>query len=152
MRVYKRVNAEIRNMFEKLDMLHEMIRDKGEPQIIYTIHGKNRVLEKIGELLDKCTDSFIIATPNFNAIYHPLEKKIRNAIDRGIKVIIITRPSQRVPHGAVVVRKENLVATDIVSDGVEAILASSDLSACGFTDNASLAEHLKRFLQILIDH
>jgi len=152
MRVYRRVNAEIKGMFEKLDMLYEMIREKGEPQIIYTIHGKNRVIEKIGELLDKCTESFIIATPNFNAIYHPLERKIRSAMDRGIKVTIITRPSQRVPQGAEVVRKETLVATDIVSDGQEAILASSDLSACGFTDNASLAEHLKRFLQILIEH
>ncbi len=152
MRVYQRVNEEIKGMFEKLNMLHEVVREKGEPQIIYTIYGKNRVLEKIGELMDKCTRTFIISTPNSSEIYQPLSKKIRHLIERGIEVTVITRPFLRVPKGITVVRKDRLVATDIVSDGKEAILADLDLSACGYTDNASLAKHLERFLYILIEH
>lgn len=152
MRVYKWVNEEIKEMFEKLNMLHEVVREKGEPQIIYTINGKIRVLEKIGELMDKCTRTFIISTPNFSEIHSPLGKKIQHLIDRGIEITIVTRPFQRVPNGVTVVRKDRLVATDIVSDGEKAILASPNLGACGYTDNASLAEHLERFLHILIEH
>ncbi len=152
MRVYQRVNKEIKGLFEKLNMLHEVVREKGEPQIIYTIYGKNRVLEKIGELMDKCTRTFIISTPNFSEIHSPLAKKIQHLIDRGIDVTVITKPFQRVPQNMTVVRKERLVAVDIVADGEKAILASGDLNACGFTDNASLAEHLERFLYILIEH
>ncbi len=152
MRVYDKVNERIREMFEKLNMLHEVVREKGDPQIIYTIYGKNRVLEKIGELMDKCSGSFIISTPNFSEIHTPLAKKLQHLLDRGIEVTVITKPFQRVPHGVNVVRKDRLVAVDIVSDGESAILASGDLNACGYTDNSSLAEHLERFLQILIEH
>lgn len=152
MRVYQRVNREIKGLFDKLNMLHEVVREKGEPQIIYTIYGKNRVLEKIGELMDRCSRRFIISTPNFSEIHSPLAKRIQNLIDRGIHVTVITKPFQRVPQGITVVRKERLVAVDIVVDGEKAVLASGDLNACGFTDNASLAEHLERFLHILIEH
>lgn len=152
MRVYQRVNEEIKELFEKLNMLHEVVREKGEPQIIYTIYGKNRVLEKIGELMDKCSRTFIISTPNFSEIHSPLSKKMQHLLDRGIDVTVITKPFQRVPQGIEVVRKERLVAVDVVSDGEKAILASGDLNACGYTDNASLAEHLERFLHMLIEH
>lgn len=152
MKVYQRVNKEIKGLFEKLNMLHEVVREKGEPQIIYTIYGKNRVLEKIGELMDTCSRTFIISTPNFSEIHAPLTKKIQQLMDRGIDVTVITKPFQRVPQGMTVVRKDRLVAVDIVSDGEKAILASGDLNACGYTDNASLTEHLERFLKILIEH
>jgi len=46
--------------------------------------------------------------------------------------------------------RKGLIATDIIADGERALLASPDLSACGFTDNAALAAHLESFLRILM--
>jgi hypothetical protein len=54
-----------------------------------------------------------------------------------------------VPKGFIAVRRTALIATDVISDGKIALLASSDLSACGYTDNATLAGHLADFLRIM---
>ncbi len=151
-KIKEKVIEHLSDSFDKLDLLHEILRDKGEPQLVYTVAGKGRVLEKIGELLDTSSESFIVATPTFYVIREPLVKKIESAIHRGLKLTIITEPMQKVPEGASVVWKKGLIATDIISDGQRALIASPDLSACGYTDNASLAAHLESFLQILMTH
>jgi len=151
-KIKEKVIEQLSDSFDKLDMVHEILRDKGEPQLVYTVAGKERVLEKIGELLDTASETFIIATPAFYLIREPLLRKIESAIHRGLRLTIITEPNQKVPEGAIVVSKKGLIATDIISDGQRALIASPDLSACGYTDNASLAAHLESFLQILMTH
>jgi len=146
-----KVTEHISETFDKLEMLHEILRDKGEPQLVYTVAGRARVLEKIGELLDTCTDAFIIATPTMHEIRENLTKKLESAIDRGIRLTIITEPLQKVPGGAQVFWRKGLIATDIISDAEKALIASPDLQACGYTDNANLAKHLENFLQILME-
>lgn len=148
----ERIIPPITETFEKLEALSEIMRDRGEPQLVYTITGKSRVIAKIGELLDKSTSSVIIASPNFHEIRLPLAKKMDNAIARGVEVTVITEPGHKVPENAKVVLKKGLIASDVVVDGSNALLASADLTACGFTDNASLAKHLENFLEILIEH
>ena len=145
------VEAQIRETFEKLELLHEIVGEKGEPQLIYTITGRDKVLAKIGELLDKSATSFVISTPVFAEIRDELGKKFTNAIQRGVEVVVITAPFQRVKEEVKVIRNENLIATDVISDSSRALLASTDLSACGFTDNPGLSQHLQRFLDILIN-
>jgi len=146
-----RVTEHISETFDRLEMLHEILRDKGEPQLVYTISGRNRVLEKAGELLDSCQDAFIIATPTMHEIREALAKKIGSALDRGIRLTIITEPLQKVPEGAAVHWRKGLLATTIISDAEKALLASPDLQASGYTDNANLARYLESFLQILMD-
>ncbi len=136
--------------FDKLDLLHEILRDKGEPQLVYTIAGKARVMEKIGELLDTATGNVTIATPTFSEIREALTKRLENALDRGVHLTLITEQGQKVPEGITVFWKKGLLATDIITDGERALLAAPDFSACGFTDNAALAAHLESFLQILM--
>lgn len=150
-KIKERVFDHLSETFDKLDVLHEILRDKGEPQLVFTIAGKPRVLDKIGELLDKSAESFIVSTPAFYEIREYHLKRFENAIGRGIRVTIITEPNQKVPNGATVVRRKGLIATDIISDGQRALIASPDLNACGYTDNASLAKHLENFLSILMD-
>lgn len=151
-KIKEKVIENLSGTFDKLDMLHEILRDRGEPQLVYTIAGKSRVLEKVGELMDKATVSFVVATPTFREIREALSKKLDNAIQRGIQVTIITEPNQRVSEGAKVFWKKGLIATDVIMDGQSALIASPDLSACGYTDNADLARHLANFLQIVVDH
>jgi sugar-specific transcriptional regulator TrmB len=149
-KIKEKVIERLSESFDKLDLIHEILREKGEPQLVYTITGKARLLEKVGELLDRATESFIVATPSFYEIRERLSKKLENAIDRGVRVTIITEPMQKVPEGSTVYWRKGLIATDIIADGERALLASPDLSACGFTDNAALAAHLESFLRILM--
>lgn len=147
----EQVEAKIRETFEKLELLHEIVGERGEPQLIYTITGRGRVMAKIGELLDKSAASFIISSPVYSEIRDELGKKFTNAIQMGVEITVITAPFQRVMEEVRVVRNDNLIATDVISDMERALIAGLDLSACGFTDNAELARHLQRFLEILID-
>ena len=84
--------------------------------------------------------------------YEQLAKKLDSAVDRGIRLTIITEPLQKVPEGAQVFWKKGLLATTIISDAERALLASPDLQASGYTDNANLAKYLESFLQILMEH
>ncbi|OGS49266.1 MAG: transcriptional regulator [Euryarchaeota archaeon RBG_16_68_13] len=149
-KVKQRVIEHLEDTFSKLDLLHEVLRDKGEPQLVYTIATKLRVLEKIGELIDKATDTIIVSTPTFSEIRENLGKKIEHAITRGTRFTVITEPGQKIPEGATSVFRRGLIATDVIVDGSSALIASPDLSACGYTDNASLSKHLENFLELIM--
>jgi sugar-specific transcriptional regulator TrmB len=151
-KIYERVRDELEETFHKLELIHEILRERGEPQLVYTITGKDKVTEKIGELLDKSTKNFIISTPVFSEVRDRLGKKIQNAIKREIEVTVITEPLQKVPWEVKVVRRKGLIATDVISDGESALIASPDLNACGYIENAYLARHLEQFLEILMEH
>jgi sugar-specific transcriptional regulator TrmB len=118
---------------------------------VYTIITKPRVLEKIGELIDQASETCIIATPTFSEIRENMGKKIEQAIARGIRITIITEPGQKIPEGASSVHRKGLIATDVIVDGASALIAAPDLSACGYTDNASLSKHLENFLEIIMN-
>jgi len=149
-KVKNRVMEHLESTFSKIDLLHEVLLNKGEPQLVYTIMSKPRVLEKIAELLDKATETFIVCTPTFFEIREYVGKKIDQAITRGTRITVITEAGQKIPQGAQAVFRKGLVATDVIADGSSALIAAPDLSACGYTDNATLAQHLENFLQILI--
>ena len=144
-------------IFEKLEFLHEIVRERGEPQLVYTIMNKDKVLNKIGELLDKASQSIILSTPKFSEIKEKLAKKIQAAIKRGIQITIITAPLQKVPEqfkakNVKIIRRKGLLATDVISDNEKALIAAPDLEACGYTDNEILAAHLESFLHMMMKH
>ncbi len=147
----KRIIDEINELFEKLEFVESIFMEKGEPQLVYTISGKDKVMKKIAELIDMAEEEIIISTPRIAEIRRQMAKNIERAIKRGVKVIVVTTPNQRPPKGAIVYRKEGLVATDIVCDNKRALLASPELNACGYTDNPALARHLTHFINILIE-
>src|SRR5207245_8529309 len=99
-KVKGRVIDHLEETFAKLDMLHEVLRSKGEPQLVYTIVTKARVLEKIGELIDQSSETCIVSTPTFSEIRENVGKKIEQAIAGGIRFTIITEPGQKIPEGA----------------------------------------------------
>ncbi len=150
-KVRERVNRELERTFELLEYLHEIVRERGQPQLVYTIHEKAKVIEKICELLDKAQRSFMISTPAYAELKDRLAKKIVSARQRGVQVTVVTEPFQRAPEGVQVVRRKGLIATDVIADDEHALVAGPDLSACGYTDNALLASHLHRFMQIMLE-
>ena len=150
--VYEKFHADLEETFKKLTLLHEIVHDRGMPQLIFTIAGKDKVIEKIGELLDKSTKSFMVSTPSFSTLRDKLKKKFQNAVARDVKITIVTSPTQGVSDYAEVIHRKGLLATDVIADNKQALIAAPDLTACGYTDNELLAKHLQDFLEIMLKH
>jgi sugar-specific transcriptional regulator TrmB len=141
--------AEIQQAFSKVESVKDLLSERGVPQLVYTIMGRDRVIDKIGEMIDKSENGFVISSPSFPEIRKRLGKRFAAAASRGVKVTVITNPFVKVPKAFQVVRRKALIATDVISDGRNALLAAPDLSACGFTDNEVLSAHLADFLRIM---
>lgn len=137
-------------LFDKLTDMSELLTQQGLPQLIYTIYGRERVLEKMKEVLNSAERSASISTPKLRELRQELGKEIESAITRNVTVSIVAPDNQRVPQGTRVFRNNSLIATDMVSDGTKALIAAPDLSACGFTDNPLLAEHINSYIEMLM--
>ena len=149
--VAENLKGAIQEVFEALAELHREVAEHGEPQLVYLLSGRDKVLAKITELLDQSTRSFILTTPRLAEIREELEKKVQHALKRGVAVTFVTAPLQRTPEGVQYVSRENLMPTEVLADDQHALLAAPGLEACGYTDNPILTAHLQQFLEILLD-
>jgi HTH-type transcriptional regulator, sugar sensing transcriptional regulator len=149
--VAESLKGSIQEVFEGLDALHRMVAEHGEPQLVYLLAGRERVLGKIGELLDQSTRTYILTTPQLSEVRDGITKKVASALKRGVAVTFVTAAHQKVPEGVQYVARENLVATEVLADGEHALLAAPGLDACGFTDNPILTNHLKQFLEVILE-
>ena len=148
--VAESLKGSIAEVFDKLEALHRAVAEHGEPQLVYLLSGRERVVGKIGELLDQSMKSFILTTPQVADLRDELGKKVSSAVKRGVEVTFVTNPHQKVPEGVQYVTRENLLATEVLADGLHALLAAPGLDACGFTDNPILTAHLKQFLEVIL--
>ena len=149
--IKNQTEAKIKTLFDDLRYVQEAITSKGEPQLVYTIYGNERVFLKLQEMVNLTEHELYICTPRVREIRTELKKSIDNAIKRGVKVVFVSPPNKRVPENSEVFIVDGLIATDVVSDGTRALLAGPDLDACGYTDNPALAMHVYQFIQMLIE-
>lgn len=149
--VAETLKGAIQEVFEQLALLHRVVAEHGEPQLVYLLSGREKVLAKIGDLLEQSTRTFILTTPQVAEVRDELGKKIQHAVKRGVQVTFVTTPLQRVPEGVEYVPRENLLATEVLADGEHALLAAPGLDACGFTDNPILIAHLKQFVEVILE-
>jgi sugar-specific transcriptional regulator TrmB len=141
----------IGEVFEKLHMLHTLVAEHGEPQLVYLLSGRSKVFAKIAEFLDQSSRSFFLITPQIGDLREELGKKITHAVKRGVQVTFVTHPLQRVPEGVSYVTRPNLLATEVLADGRHALMAAPNFEACGFTDNPILVAHLQQFLDLVVE-
>lgn len=151
MEIRDRMVAELDRGFTLLDSLKGTLTEKGMPQLIYTISGKDKVLAKIGEMLDQAKDEFFLSSPTLLEINNAYAQKFTNALKRGVHITVVAEPSARVPDASEVKRRKDLLATDIITDYEAALIATPDLSLCGFTDNPFLAAHLAKFYHMALE-
>ncbi|MGP6220979.1 TrmB family transcriptional regulator [Caldiplasma sukawensis] len=160
-KMYKPASPEdVKSIFERIvtetyqimKEVQESRNSNGDPQLIYTIYGHSRVLAKISEVINGTEKELFICTPMIKELRESLKKELENAKRRGVNIVIITPPNKRAPENVKVLRKEGLIATDIVSDKTRAILTDPDLNACGYTDNPTLALHVYQFVQMIIEN
>lgn len=145
-----RLTGDIESIFEKILQLQEELAHKGRPQVFYMMNGKEKVLRKIAEMIERAENRVIISSPNISIIRKHHGRLLERLVQRGVEVAIIAPPFVKLPRCTRSVRRRALIATDVVTDGEEALIASADLSACGFTDNALIATHLETFLDIVM--
>ncbi len=145
------VLADIRETFDKLRMVQGMLTEKGTPQLVYTISGRKKVSAKIGEMLDSATKSFVISTPVMSEIRAEHAQRFKEAVRRGVEVVIVAEPMVKLPEHTKAYRKKGMLATDAIADGKEAIIASPDLSLCGYSDNPFIASHLESIIRQTMD-
>ncbi len=143
---------DVNKLFNELRELQDVLPSKGDPQLVFTIYGRSKVMKKMAEMFDLTEREIMIATPKIREIRTELKKNIENALKRGVKVIFITPPNKRVPQNTEVYRKEGLIATDVASDDSRAMLAGADLDACGYTDNPVLSLHVLQFIHMMINN
>ncbi|MCQ5375675.1 MAG: hypothetical protein NO474_03655 [Methanomassiliicoccales archaeon] len=142
----KTITEAIGKAFDILENLHGVLSEKGMPQLVYTIMGKDKILAKIGEMLDGATARFFLSTPSMAPIRTLHSQRFREAVNRGVEVIIVAEPFVKVPDCTRVHRRSDLIATDVISDGRTALIASPDYSICGYSDNPFLVGHLEVFM------
>lgn len=145
------VLIEFEETFDKLETVKGMLSERGTPQLVYTISGKKGVLAKVGEMLGASTRSFIISTPAIQEVRVEHAQRFKEAVKRGVEVIVITEPMLKAPDCTLLYRKKDLLATDVICDSKEAVIAAPDLSLCGYSDNPFIASHLDNFMRIVID-
>ena len=119
---------------------------KAFPACIYNSRQGSHT-RQVGELFDHAQDTLDLKSV-LRDIMADHAGRISNALKRGVRVKVIAEPSTRVPEGVEVVRKPDLLATDVIVDSKQALIASPDLSICGYTDNPFLSSHFEYFLSI----
>ncbi len=144
-----RALGELNAVFNKLNTIKGLLSEKGTPELVYTIHGKKKVLSKIGEMLETSKKTFMISSPKMQEIRSEHSNRFKDAVKRGVKVTIITEPAVKVPEASEIFRRKEMIATDVISDGTHAMIASEDLNLCGFSDNPLIAAHLENFLHMV---
>ena len=145
-----RLRGDLDTTFDRIAGIQEAFGTRGVPQVVYTLNGEDRVLMKIGEMIERAKKRIIISSPNISVIRKHHGKSFERALERGVEVLVIAPPFVKLPKCTQAVRRNLQIATDLVMDGEEALIASADLTACGFTDNALLAIHVEGFLEIVM--
>ena len=133
-----RTLIELNEMFDKLAAIKGMLSEKGTPQLV------------LGDMIESAKRSIMVSSPAIAEIRSAHAHRFKDAVNRDVKIVIITLPGAKVPESTEVYRKSDLLATDIITDGEMAMIASPDLELCGFSDNPFIAEHLERFMRMAI--
>jgi len=138
--------GEINETFSKLNSVKGLFSERGTPELVYTIVGKDRVMGKVGDMIDSATKRILISSPMMKDIRTVHGQRLKDSFKRGTEIILISEPMVKLPQATKVYRKSGLMATDVIVDASTAMMASHELDLCGYSDNPFIAEHLESFI------
>jgi len=140
----------VKDAFVQLKELYESVgREAEKPEIIYTIRGWNRVIEKILEMLSRAETEVILVLPNYGELAPKISQALSSLIKRKVKIRLVTELPEEIPGGLEVKFHKPVLAVDILVDGREAMISMPDYSVCGWVENPIIAKHFKEFLDLL---
>ena len=149
--VRERIFSRLGETFDDLESINGILREKGMPQVIFTVAGRQKVMDKMAEFLDAAKERVLISTSNASILRDSLEKEFHAALKRGVEISVITLPGQKFIPEVRLFRRSGLIATDMVVDGKSALVAGAGLEVCGFADNDVLTQHLEGFLNMMME-
>ncbi len=145
--VERQVIFDIKEGFEELRSLRGSLSDIGSPQLVYTIFGQDRVLAKIGELIDESVSSIYLSSPDMRVLRAEHGERLSQALKRGVNVALVMEPFVKSPDCSEVHRREGLMITDLVVDNEYSLLATPGFDICGFIEDPFISQHLEHILR-----
>jgi sugar-specific transcriptional regulator TrmB len=156
----EKVIDSVSDLFGKLQNRYENIRnDSTQPELIYTIQGRDGVRRKVIEILLSAEKEIIMVIPgmalNAAAKDDAFQRALGSVLLRKNLVIkVITDDSATIDDADfgenVEVRiRPSVLAIDLLCDREKALISLPDLSACGWVDSPVIASHFALFLDLL---
>lgn len=143
------VSSRVEDVFKELERVY-----RSEPtetaELVYTLRGREKVLNKIYEMLRAAKESAIVVAPSMGLEDAKLMELLAELVGRGVGVRAVCDDEAigLLPPG-VEIRTGNQVAFDLLVDDKVALIGLPDHSACGWVDSPAVASHFKQFLELL---
>jgi len=143
------VSSRLEDTFRDLQKIYRS-EPTEEAELVYTLRGSDKVLDKVYEMLRGAKQSVVVVTPTMGLEDAKIKELLSEAVERGVKVRTICDDQARglLPPG-VQIRTGNQVAFDLLVDDKVALIGLPDHSACGWIDSPAVASHFKQFLELL---
>jgi sugar-specific transcriptional regulator TrmB len=117
------------------------------PALIYTIRGQRDVLFKVQSMIEHAQDRIIFVGYDLHVLGESGVPALIEAARRGVVVKAILQSRADIEGLKLEQRfKEDVLATNLVVDGREAMIAVPDMSICGWADNTIISLQLEGFL------
>jgi len=143
------VSSRVEDTFKELERVY-----KSEPteaaELVYTLRGREKVLNKIYEMLRAARESVMVVAPSMGLEDAKIMELLAEAVGRGVEARAVCDDEAigLLPPG-VEIRTGNQVAFDLLVDDKIALIGLPDHSACGWVDSPAVASHFKQFLELL---
>jgi len=143
------VASKVGSAFDELERMYNP-QPTAEAELVYTIRGREKVLEKIYELIRGARESIVLVAPTMGLEDGTLLESLEKALARGVALRAVGDEGAAgiLPPGAEI-RTGTLVAVDLLVDGKAALISLPDYSACGWIDSPAVAGHFRQFLELL---
>jgi sugar-specific transcriptional regulator TrmB len=143
------VSSKLEDAFKELQKIYRS-EPTEEAELVYTLRGRERVLNKVYEMLLGAKRSVMLVAPSMGFEDAKITELLAELVGRGIEVRAICDDEGvgLLPPG-VEIRTGNHVAFDLLVDDNVALIGLPDHSACGWVDSPAVASHLKEFLELL---
>ena len=143
------VSSRLEDTFKELEKIYKT-EPTEEAELVYTLRGRDRVLDKVYEMLRGAKESAIVVAPSMGFEDAKIMELLAESVKRGVEVRAICDDEGvgLLPAG-VEIRTGNHVAFDLLVDDNVALIGLPDHSACGWVDSPAVAAHLKQFLELL---
>jgi len=143
------VTSRVEDAFKELDAIYKA-EPAEEAELVYTLRGKEKVLNKIYEMLRGAKETVVVVAPSIGLedakIMELLAGAVRSGV--GVRAICDDEAVGLLPPG-VDIRTGNQIAFDLLVDDKVALIGLPDHSACGWVDSPAVAGHFKQFLELL---
>jgi len=140
----------LREAFEQLDKIYRDVSSRiPRAEIIYTVMGRDRVLRKMFEMLDRAEKTVTIVLPWNSILNSSVLRRLQDLERRKVEVRLMTDSSEARSSIRKARLRRPVLAIDLLVDENEALIGLLDYSACGWVENRFIAAHFREFLNLM---